>query len=56
MLFREKDALKAKELFEQVATLWPGDPPSLLYKKRCEDLLEREHGEDWSHITVLDKK
>lgn len=54
--YREKNVLKALELFNQVATLWPGDPPSLLYRKRCEELLAKEHGDDWSHITVFDKK
>jgi adenylate cyclase len=55
--FREKNVLQALELFNQVADLWPGDPPSLLYRKRCEELLaKKEHGDDWSHITVFDKK
>jgi len=55
-LFREKNLLQAMELFKRVAALWPGDPPSLLYQKRCADILEKAPGDDWSHITVLDKK
>jgi adenylate cyclase len=55
-LFREKNVLQAMELFRQVATLWPGDPPSILYQKRCADILQETPGDDWSCVTVLDKK
>jgi len=54
--YREKKVLQALELFKQVAALWPGDPPSLLYQKRCVEVLEKPPGEDWSTITVLDQK
>jgi len=54
--FRHKNWQDALELFRKVESWWPGDPPSLLYQKRCRELLEDHPGENWSFVTVLDTK
>ncbi len=55
-LFRAGDWPQARDLFQKVAALWPGDPPSLSYQQRCADLIETTPGSDWSYITDLDRK
>lgn len=54
--FRRKNWQKALELFQRVQDWWPDDAPSLLYQKRCRELLQNHPGEDWSFVTVLDSK
>jgi adenylate cyclase len=46
----------ALDLFQKVEEWWPGDPPSLLYQRRCKELLECPPSGEWSSVTVLDHK
>ncbi len=54
--FRGCDWQTASELFRKVEEWWPSDPPSILYLKRCEELLDKHPGEDWTCVTILDHK
>jgi adenylate cyclase len=54
--FRRKNWQGGLELFQKVESWWPGDPPSVLYQKRCRDLLENHPEESWSFVTILDSK
>jgi len=46
----------ALAMFERVESLLPGDRPSHIYQKRCRELLKDPPGQDWVHVTILDRK
>lgn len=55
--FRKAEWKNAIATFEKVKTWWPDDPPSVMYQKRCRDLLEKGAVScDWGYITVMDEK
>ena len=42
--------------FRQVLEIRPGDPPSELYIRRCEDLKESPPPEPWDGVFTMTKK
>ncbi|MEN6437534.1 MAG: adenylate/guanylate cyclase domain-containing protein [Syntrophobacter sp.] len=54
--FHNRDWKGALAMFERVESLMPGDRPSHIYQNRCRELLKNPPGEDWVHITILDRK
>jgi len=54
--YRQKEWQEALVLFRKVESYWPDDPPSVMYEKRCAELVELCPGDEWSCVTVLDTK
>ncbi len=54
--YRKREFSKAREVFDNVMELIPGDPPSLEYIKRCEFMAQNDPGEQWDGVYTLTSK
>jgi adenylate cyclase len=55
-LFRQREWDEALDLFAEFEQNRPGDPPALLYQRRCAEYIDVPPPEDWVCITTLDTK
>lgn len=54
--YRQKDLNEAIRLFDETLTYKPNDQPSIIYKKRCEDLKSSPSQKDWDYIFDISTK
>ena len=55
-LYRKKDFLQAKELFEECLKIFPEDNPSKIFIERCEQYLQTPPPPDWDGVYRLTQK
>ena len=55
-LYRKKDFLQAKELFEECLKISPEDNPSKIFIERCEQYLQTPPPPDWDGVYRLTQK
>ncbi|GMT49534.1 MAG: hypothetical protein IEMM0008_1073 [bacterium] len=54
--YREKDFLKARELFETVLKAVSKDGPSILYIERCDEFIKNPPPADWDGVYTMTTK
>ncbi len=55
-LYRERQWTQAHSTFQELLLRWPGDGPSAVYLKRCEEYLAEEPVSDWDGVFVMTHK
>ena len=55
-IYRDRSFKEAKDQFEAILEDYPGDGPSELYVKRCEDYLRNPPAEDWDGVFRMTTK
>ena len=55
-LYRARKWGEAQREFQSILEQWPGDGPSLVYHKRCEEYLADEPVGDWDGVFVMTHK
>ncbi len=55
-LYRERKWVEALSAFQKILERWPGDGPSIVYLKRCEEYQAEEPVSDWDGVFVMTHK
>ena len=55
-LYRERKWEEALNAFQKIVERWPGDGPSIVYLKRCEEYQADEPVSDWDGVFVMTHK
>jgi adenylate cyclase len=55
-LYRNRKWREAQEAFQSFLEVWPGDGPSRMYYKRCQEYINDEPPADWDGVFVMTHK
>jgi len=55
-LYRERKWNEARQAFQAILERWPGDGPSIVYMKRCQEYLAEAPRPDWDGVFTMTHK